>query len=246
MENRRTTSNGRVRHYVCAVVRAIQSGAHGVTRPTAAVRCVLSLPLIFFVSTPPLLGQTPTNAVPALAPPYGEIPPTFWEQHGTLILAGSLTLGALAVLILWKMLQPKPAVILPPDILAREALTKLLRQPEEGKHLSEVSQTLRHYLNTAFELPAAELTTTEFCAALTASKKIGADMAQAISSLLRECDTRKFSPAVRSPAFTRPGPPEGGIPNLLPPLHATNRALELVERGEKRLAELRAQTLAPK
>jgi hypothetical protein len=105
---------------------------------------------------------------------------------------------------------------LPPEILAREALTKLLRQPEDGKILSEVSQILRRYVITAFELPAAELTTTEFCAALAASEKVGAELAQTISSFLRECDGRKFSPA-SEPA----------------PLNAAERALELIALAEE-------------
>ncbi len=185
-----------------------------------------------------LFAQPSTNALPALAPPYGEIPPTFWEQHGTTILAGGVALIALAALILWKVLQPKPPVTRPPEIVAREALTALLRQPEDGKLLSEVSQILRRYVITAFELPAAELTTTEFCAALAGTEKIGAELAQIISGFLRECDVRKFSAAVRSPAFMRLEPPEGGTPHFLSPLNAATRALELISLAEKRLTSV--------
>ncbi len=167
--------------------------------------------LLFSFSGLPLFAQASTNALPALAPPDGEIPPTFWERHGTIILAGGIALIVLTVLILWKLLQPKPPVILPPAVLAREALTKLLNQPEDGRLLSEVSQILRRYVIAAFELPAAELTTTEFCAALAASEKIGTEPAQAISDFLRACDERKFS---TSPAAA--------------PLNAATRALEIV------------------
>jgi hypothetical protein len=166
-------------------------------------------------ATPRLFGQASTNALPALAPPYGEIPPTLWERHGTMILVAGTAVIALAVLILWKIFRPKPPVILPPEVLAREALTKLLRQPEDGKLLSNVSQILRRYVIAAFELPAAELTTTEFCAALAASEKIGTEPAQAISDFLRACDERKFS---TSPAAA--------------PLNAATRALELVALTE--------------
>jgi hypothetical protein len=162
-----------------------------------------------------LFAQASTNALPALAPPYGEIPPTFWEQHGTMILVVGMAVIALAVLILWKIFRPKPPVILPPEVLAREALTKLLRQPEDGKLLSNVSQILRRYVTAAFELPAAELTTTEFCAALAASVKVGTEPAQTISDFLRACDERKFS---TSPAAA--------------PLNAATRALELVALTE--------------
>lgn len=181
------------------------------------VQCsVFAFAVILFIK-PRLYAQGSTNAFPALAPPYREIPPTFWEQQGTTILVGGVALIALAVLILWKLFQSKPAVNLPPEIVAREALAKLLHRPEVGKYLSEVSQILRRYVIAAFGLPTAELTTTEFCAALVGSEKIGAALAQAISTFLRECDELKFSP-VSSTA----------------PFNAATRALELISLAEKR------------
>ena len=167
-------------------------------------------------ATSRLFGQASTNALPALAPPYREIPPTFWEQQGTTVLAGGITLIALAVLILLKLFQSKPAVILPPEIVAREALAKLLRRPEDGKCLSEVSQILRHYAIATFGLPAAELTTTEFSTALAGNEKINVELAQAISIFLRECDARKFAPA-----------------DAAAPLNAAARALELVALAQR-------------
>ena len=188
-----------------------------VRRSVFDVRCSMFVFAAILFATPLLFGQASTNALPALAPAYGVIPPTFWEQEGTTVLVGGVTLIALAVLILWKLFQPKPVVILPPEILALEALAKLLRQPEDEKLLSNVSQILRRYVIAAFELPAAELTTTEFCAALAASKNIGAELAGAISSFLRECDERKFSPA-----------------SSAAPFNAASRALKLVDLAEKR------------
>ena len=179
-------------------------------------------------------SQTNTNALPALAPPYGELPPTFWEQHGATILIGGLLLVALAGLLAWNLLHPRPPVLPQPDVLAREALTRLLGQTEDGNHLSEISKVLRRYLVVVFVLPPGETTTAEFYAALAGNEKIGPELALAISDFLRECDERKFSPAVRSSAFTRSGPPEGGTPNPLPPLNAAARALEIVESVEKR------------
>jgi hypothetical protein len=165
------------------------------------------------------LPAADTNALPALAPAYGEIPPTFFEQHETLVIIGVLAFLILVSLTLWKIFQPKPAIILPPEIVAREALTKLLRQPEDGKLLSEVSQILLRYVIAAFNFSAAELTTAEFCAALAADKKIGAELAGFISSFLRECDERKFS---TSPAAA--------------PLNAAERALEILNLAEQRRA----------
>jgi hypothetical protein len=157
-----------------------------------------------------------TNALPALAPAYGEMPPTFWEQHRTLVIAGGFAFVIFSMLVLWKLFQPKPAVILPPEILARDALAKLISQPEDGKLLSDVSQILRRYVIAAFHFPAAEMTTSEFCAALADNEKIGAELAESISSFLRECDERKFS---TSPAAA--------------PLNAAARALELIASAEK-------------
>ncbi len=165
------------------------------------------------------------DALPALAPPYGELPATFWEQHGAAIIAGVASLAVLAGLIVWKLLQPRPPVVLPPERVAREALAKLLQKDEDGKCLSEISQILRGYAAAVCEFPPGELTTAEFCAALDRNENVPGEFAQSISSFLRECDERKFA---RSQASARPGPPEGGTPNALPPLNAANRALELI------------------
>ncbi|HEY5344933.1 MAG TPA: hypothetical protein VIK62_01155 [Verrucomicrobiae bacterium] len=158
---------------------------------------------------------TDTNALPALVPAYGELPPTFLEQHGTIVLIGVLTLLILLTAFLWRLLKPKTPIILPPEIVAREALAKLQSQPEDGKVLSEVSQILHRYFSAEFEFPAGELTTAEFSSALAASEKISAELAQAIASFLQECDARKFS---TSPAAA--------------PLNAAERACKLVALAE--------------
>jgi hypothetical protein len=185
--------------------------------------------LLFILSALPAFAQPAANEPPKLVPAYGEIPPTFWEQHGTLIIIGGFAFIAFVALVLWSMLKPKPTIALPPEVLAREALTKRLRQPEDGKLLSEVSQILRRYICAAFALPAAELTTTEFCAVLTGNGKIGQELAQSISNFLRECDEQKFA---SSPVSA--------------PFNAATRALELVALAEKRRAELRMLTLPPR
>jgi len=177
--------------------------------------------LAFFAQS--AFSQT-TNALPQLSPAYPEMPPAFWEQQGTTVLVAGITLITLAFLILWKLFQPKPAVIQPPEIVAREALAKLPRQPEDGKHLSEVSHILRRYVIGAFKLPPGEFTTAEFSAALAGSEKIGAELAQTISNFLRECDERKFSPA-----------------SSTVPFRAAARALELIALAEKRRLPAPAQ-----
>ncbi len=170
----------------------------------------------FFLATSPLSGQSETNALPKLLPPYGQMPPTFWEQHGPAIVAGSVVLVLIAGLVLWRMCQRKPPVVVPPAVQAREALARWMGQPEDGNCLSDISQILRRYVVRAFEFPAGEFTTAEFCGELERSEKIGPELAQAISGFLRECDERKFSQA-----------------GSLTPLNAANRALELVALAEK-------------
>ena len=177
------------------------------------------------IAVPRLVAQASTNTLLVLAPPDGEIPPTFWEQHGTAILLGGTTLIALAGLILWKRLQPVPAVVLPPQVVARQALEKLQGRPEDGQVLSEASQILRQYFSAAFGLPSMEMTTSEFCAALAAHDKISAELVQSVSSLLSVCDRDKFSPKT-----------------IVPPINAVSRARELVSRSEARLVQLRSVT----
>jgi hypothetical protein len=181
------------------------------------VECWMFFIFILLLAIPRLFGQAATNELSTLVPAYGEMPPTFWEQHETTIIVGSFAMLAVVFLFLRAMLRPKTPVVLPPEVVARQALAKLQRQPEDGKVLSEVSQILRRYISVAFELPAAELTTAEFCTAIGANEKIGVEIAQTISGFLRECDERKFS---SSPAVA--------------PLNAVARALELVASAEAR------------
>jgi hypothetical protein len=169
-----------------------------------------------------------TITLPPLAPAYGELPPTFWEQYQSVIIVTGFALLAVAFLVLRMVLRPKTPVVLPPEDEARLALAKLHGRPEDGKVLSEASQILRHYFCTAFALPAAEMTTAEFAALLAANDKIGAEFAQMISSFLGVCDKDKFSPKV-----------------IAPPLNAVARALELIETAERRRAASIPGTATP-
>ena len=156
-----------------------------------------------------------TNALPALIPAYGEIPPTFWEQNGTIVIIDVVVFLAVAAAVVWKIFRPKPAPVLTPEKIARAALAKLQNQPEDGKLLSEVSQIVRRYVGAVFGFPGGEMTTAEFCAAISRHEKIGTELSGAIAGFLRECDVRKFSPA-----------------NSATPINAVQRALEIVARVE--------------
>ena len=177
----------------------------------------------------PLAGSAAdTNTLPPLAPAYGELPPTFWEQHQSAVSIAALAILAIAF-CLWKVIRrPVNPKVLPPEEVARRALASLQNQPEDGQVLSETSQILRHYLREAFDLPKGELTTTEFYSALTGCRKIDGELGEALASFLRECDERKFSPAISATS-----------------LNAASRAEQLIALAEKRRSAQRAATQPP-
>jgi hypothetical protein len=183
------------------------------------------LAILFLFSALPLHGQTnlsATNAPLKLLPPYDELPPTFWEQNATAISFAGLGVVTLLAFFLWLIFRPKPEIIVPPEVQAREALHKLSSQPEDGAILSRVSQVLRHYFSAVFQLSPGELTTTEFCREISSNEKIGAELSTAAADFLRDCDNHKFSATAGA----------GKI-------DAANRALNLVEQAERRRAQLR-------
>lgn len=190
-------------------------------------RSIITILLLPFVAI-----ADDTNALPQLAPAYGELSPTFWEQHHIAIIIGSIAFLIFTLLLITLfMLRPETRAAIPPEAIARKALVKLQGQSEDGKVLSEISQILRRYLGAVLGLSAAGMTTTECFAALHASPKISADLVRMISSFLRECDGRKFAP-------TPPASPPDYVP----------RALTLVELTEKHLrsaAPPRAAALPP-
>ena len=84
-----------------------------------------------------------TNALTALAPAYGELPPTFWEQHQTAIIIAGFAGLAFVFLIVKTMLRPESPKILPPETVARQTLAKLQAEPEDGKILKRERWLLR-------------------------------------------------------------------------------------------------------
>jgi len=170
-------------------------------------------------TTQPLFSQTSTNLPPKLSPAYPEMSPTIWEQYGTAMLTGGFIALAFMAVILWQLFKSRPQPAPPPETIAREALARLQRQPEDGKVLSESSLILRRYVGAVFGFPGGEMTTTEFSATVASDAKIGPPLASALASFLQVCDRDKFVAR-----------------NEAPPLNAATRALELVELVKKRLA----------
>ena len=167
----------------------------------------------------PLQGQT--NDLPALVPPYGELPPTFWEEHGTAAAFGGFGIIVLAAFGLWLMIRPKPKIIVPPEVEARKILENLRQQPENGVMLSRVTQVVRHYFSAVFNLSPGELTTTEFCREISGRENIGPELSTAAAGLLHDCDASKFSSKTGQVG-----------------LDAANRALKLIAQAELRRAQL--------
>jgi hypothetical protein len=166
--------------------------------------------------------NTDLDRIPPLRPPLPEIPPAFWEQHGVAIAIIGAFVLALCGVGLCLLLRRKPAAPIPPEVQARRALEALRQQPEDGAVLSRVSQVLHHYIAGAFELPPGELTTTEFCRLLVGHEKVGPTLSVPLTSLLRQCDERKF-------ALPAPGPALGAVA----------QAFQFIDQAEARLAQLR-------
>ena len=203
----------------------------------------------FCCAVTPLWGATNSESedeILKLSPPHGELPPTLWEQYGAWTLLAAVVLVALASFVAWWWLRPKPPVVVPIEVRARQELAVFQQRNEDGRTLSQVSRVLRRYVVAAFELPPDELVTSEFCRLLAGHERIGPELAAAVGEFLRRCDEHKFAPphsptpmewdsasSLSSPAGRMPVPPG-----------AAARALELVELGEARRAQVRETATA--
>src|SRR5580704_6997233 len=70
--------------------------------------------------------------LPDLLPAHGELPPTFWEQHGWLVVLLAFAALALIVLVAVWLSRPAPVAVVPPELVARRALEALRDRPEDG------------------------------------------------------------------------------------------------------------------
>ena len=183
-----------------------------------------------------------SDAIPPLRPSRAEIPPTFWEQHGVWVtIAGALVLGVVAFGVWW-LPRPKPAVVVPPEAEARQALGSLRHKPEDGALLSQVSQILRRYVSAAFGLPPGEMTTTDFCRTIAGQARVGEKLSAALGDFLRKCDERKFAPPSAAATGKMPGATD---PGRAQSPEAVAQALTLLEQAEARRAQLASAESAP-
>ena len=181
-------------------------------------RFLTRIAAVFF--SPRLFAFSKTQVVdrakiPALRPPMDLMPPSFWEQHGGLVAAGTVAALGAAALLFWLLRRARPVVVTPPDVAARQALEALRDRAEDGRVVAEISRNLRLYVRAAFLQQSDELTTEELLAALGRLAPISPELTPPLSELLRECDARRFAPI----------PPPA-------PLALVPRALELVARLE--------------
>ncbi len=174
---------------------------------------------VFFGGTK-LFAETNSENALQLSPPYGELPPTFWQRNAPMIFCASVFL-IMAIGGIYFLVRARPKKNISPKMQAHETLEKLRCAPETGEIISRVSQTVRNYFIAAFQWPAGEFTTAEFARMISNDKKIGAEISSDAIDFLRECDARKFSSS-----------------NKVEPMDAAGRALQLVEQAELRLREL--------
>ena len=163
--------------------------------------------------------------LPPLQPPHSDLLPTFWEQYHWAVVAGALAALALLILLVVWLRRPRPAIIIPPDVIARRELESLRGQPENGVLLMKVSGILRRYVIFACGLPPGELTTVEVCRAVAERAQFNPKLVDSITGFFRQCDERKFAPAP-------PASDLGAVPG----------ALALLEKIEQRRRELLTPT----
>lgn len=168
------------------------------------------------------------DQIPPLHPPHVEIPPTFWDQYGAFVMLGCALAVVIVATIIGLLFRPKKPPILPlPAIQARHELEDLMRMPEEGNVLSQVSQIFRRYMATVLNLPPVEMTTSDFCGAISRDNPLGKDVSADITCFLKECDERKFAP-----------------PKPAPALEAVPKAIKLIDTVEERREQLRQEASA--
>ena len=164
-----------------------------------------------------------------------------------------ITLGILAVaavaFVMWRRMRRKQELILvapvvPPHIRAKQKLAEALRLiSDPNQFCTEVSNTLRLYLEERFELRAPERTTEEFLVELQNSKHLMLDQKLSLGEFLKSCDLVKFArheptetslrqlhdAALRLVDETQFDPVGSSTPSAPPSMPATGLAESVVE-----------------
>lgn len=175
-------------------------------------RSIISLLAVVPVSKPVVDELRPLKPLVEIPNPLAWL----WWTLGTIVV---LALAAWAIYAwLQRCNAPKPVVIVPPHVRAKERLQRaldLLHTPEA--FCVEVSSALRVYLEERFNFHAPERTTDEFLYELQASDLLTTEQKESLENFLTNCDLVKFA---------RYDPTEVELKNL----HAA--AFRLVEETE--------------
>src|SRR4051794_27312980 len=143
---------------------------------------------------PPSSTATLTNDIHAARPPV-PVPNDWawaWWLGGTLLAVAAIT----AALVWWrkKLVTPKPVVVIPPHVRAKQKLAAALQLISDPKAFcTVVSDTLRVYLEERFLFHAPDRTTEEFLIELQTTHHLTPDQKISLADFLQNCDLVKFA-----------------------------------------------------
>lgn len=135
-----------------------------------------------------------TNDIRAIKPPV-EIPNEWLWLWILLSVLACVALGVVAW-YLWKQKRslPPPVPVIPPHVRAKQRLAEaLMFLSDPNRFCTEVSHTVRLYLEERFHLRAPERTTEEFLNELKASSHLTHDQKLSLGEFLQSCDLVKFA-----------------------------------------------------
>lgn len=144
-------------------------------------------------------GKTPESLYPALEKlPELVLPETqksMWHLWAAIAAVAAAIVGGL----IWFFRRTKPEVVLPPDVVALNALTQMENRqiPSNSKDVDawyvELSGIVRKYIEGRFALQAPRLTTEEFFELAKSSDALTDDNKTVIRKLLERSDRVKFT-----------------------------------------------------
>jgi len=186
-----------------------------------------------------------TNDIRGIKPPV-EIPNEWLWLWITLAAVFVIALAVTTWLLLRKRkaLVPLPPPV-PPHVRAKQRLAEAFQfLSDPNRFCTEVSNTLRLYLEERFNLRAPERTTEEFLVELRTSPHLTLDQKQSLGAFLESCDLVKFArfeptestlrqlhdAALRLVEETQFDPINAATPPPLHSLAATGVASEIVNR----------------
>jgi hypothetical protein len=172
-------------------------------QPSGWKTCVTVSCVVFWLMVPEVLFALTTNKpperVPLLRPPAELLEPTWWERRGGQVVIAGVALLAGLGLLTWWLRRPGSILTVPPETAARTALENLRGRTEDAAVVAGVARNLRRYVQAVLGLPTSEWTTDELLRALASRPPADPELAQALGSLLRECETRAFAPVTPPP-----------------------------------------------